>query len=103
VLHLASHAPALALGYLRAALALCRWWNIAPSYVLHPLDFMGAEDAPALSFLPGMALPGARKRALLDTILGRLARDFEVVPLGIQAKMLAAGPALAARPLALVS
>ena len=27
-----------------------------PSLLLHPLDFMGREDCPALAFFPGMDL-----------------------------------------------
>ncbi|HWF10351.1 MAG TPA: polysaccharide deacetylase family protein [Bryobacteraceae bacterium] len=51
---LASYSPAIARTYLRAALGLCRAAGIAPSFLLHPLDFLGPDEAPDLAFFPGM-------------------------------------------------
>src|SRR5207244_456828 len=52
VLFLHQRSPGLARRYFAAALALCRRTGIEPSLLLHPLDFMGPEDAAALSFFP---------------------------------------------------
>jgi hypothetical protein len=51
---LASYSPAIARGYLRSALALCRLTGVPPSFLLHPLDFVGSREAPDLAFFPGM-------------------------------------------------
>ena len=56
---------------------LCRLAGVEPSILLHPLDFLGADDVDALGFFPGMAMTGDRKRA----VVGRLpARAQPAVP-----------------------
>ena len=82
----------LAMAYLHLALALCRLTRTQPSFLLHPLDFLGAEDAPELHFFPGMDVARARKLALVDRILATLGRQFEVVPMGEHARRLRARP-----------
>jgi hypothetical protein len=67
--------------YFELALQLCRVSGIAPSFLLHPLDVLGADDVPRLHFFPGMDLPRAYKVEFLEKALGRLARSFEVVPM----------------------
>src|SRR5262249_44683218 len=49
-IYLSTLSPALALGYFRTALRLCRATGTAPSILFHPLDFLGREDVPALSY-----------------------------------------------------
>jgi len=68
-----------------------------PSILLHPLDFLGREDAPELGFFPAMGLPAEKKLRLVDGVLGRLAHHYRIVPLGVHARELAAGPALPGR------
>jgi len=63
----------LALTYFRAALATCRMLGVAPSVLLHPLDFLGGDDAPALGFFPGMNLRGLEKTALVADALDLVA------------------------------
>jgi peptidoglycan-N-acetylglucosamine deacetylase len=77
--HLCQISPRLARSYLRMALAACRWFNVAPSVLLHPLDFLGAEDEPAMRFFPGMNLPREQKFALLDELLSQLTARHQVV------------------------
>src|SRR5437879_13264113 len=76
LLYLRAVAPRLAVGYFRAVLALCRWTGTEPSLLLHPLDFLGREDAAELSFFPGINLPRERQMELvsqaLDTLSTRL-------------------------------
>jgi hypothetical protein len=72
LLYLARVSERAMVGYLRAALVACRWGRIEPAFLLHPTDVLGAEDAPRLSFFPGMDLPRRRKLALLGTALGVL-------------------------------
>lgn len=85
---LASRSRALALAYLRFGLGMCRLRGIEPSYLLHPLDFLGGEDAPELAFFPGMNLSGSVKLALADRFMDHYERQFEVLPLGEHARRL---------------
>jgi peptidoglycan-N-acetylglucosamine deacetylase len=68
-------------GYLRSALAACRLARVQPSFVLHPLDFLGLEQAPGMAFFPGMNLPGSVKRDLASRVVGFLASNYRVVSL----------------------
>jgi hypothetical protein len=79
LLYIASYSRAAALGYFRAALELCAATKTMPSLLLHPLDFLGAGEAPGLEFFPGMSLEGKYKRALVDDVLAAYARRFDVV------------------------
>lgn len=85
VLYLAGPSPALARQYFANALRLCRLRGVEPSILLHPLDFLGADDVDSLSFFPGMAMTGAAKRAVVSACLDELARHFDVVPMEIHA------------------
>lgn len=82
VMFLAQFSPALAVAYFRLGLALCRWRRVAPSVLLHPLDFLDSQDVPRLRFFPTMGVPAARKRAVVDRCLALLVRHFEVVTVG---------------------
>ena len=53
--------------------------GVAPSILLHPLDFLGGDEVDSLSFFPGMHLPGSRKRELVEGFLGQLARRYTIV------------------------
>jgi len=78
LLYLNALAPSLAVPYFRAALRLCRWTATQPSLLLHPLDFLGREDAGDLSFFPAMNLPRERKLELVSRALEVLAARFTV-------------------------
>lgn len=67
--------------YFRMALALCRMRGVAPSMLLHPLDFLGNEDEPDLSFFPGMKLARADKLAVVDEALRLISARWRVVAL----------------------
>lgn len=86
VLFLAQLSPALAVAYFRVALVLCRLRGIAPSVLLHPLDFLDGLAVPSLRFFPTMAVPAQQKRAVVDRCLALLAAQFEVVPVGVHAE-----------------
>jgi hypothetical protein len=58
--------------YLQTALQLCRLTRTEPSFLLHPLDLLGGDQAPDLAFFPGMDLSGARKLELFERVLERL-------------------------------
>lgn len=80
-----------ALTYFRAALLACRAEGIAPSFLLHPLDFLGGEEVPILSGFPGMKLNRARKQRLMDQVLDLLCEQFVVGGVGVQAKQAGLG------------
>jgi peptidoglycan-N-acetylglucosamine deacetylase len=88
ILYLSCYSTALAFAYLRTALAMCRMTGTPPSILLHPLDFLGGDDEKDLAFFPAMNLPGKRKMELMDRILSILGKNYEIVPMGEQARRL---------------
>ena len=81
--------------YLSAALSLCRRAGVNPSFLLHPLDVLGPEDASELAFFPGMDLPAKHKRAIVSEILGTLGEQFTLVPMSSHATTVLARKRLA--------
>lgn len=92
LLYLARFSTALMSAYLVTALAMCKLTRTEPSILLHPLDLLGGDQVPELRFFPGMDLPAERKTRLFVTIMERLARGFELVPMGEHARRLAQRP-----------
>jgi len=97
VIYLSALSPGLAVRYFRAALALCRLTGSPPSVLLHPLDFLGADDMKDLAFFPGMTLTSGRKLEVLGELLRLLSSQFTVVPLREQARHLGRATSLAVR------
>ncbi len=97
LLYLGVHSHMAARLFLRLALTLCRLAGVQPSMLMHPLDFLGAEDCPELAFFPAMRLSGEVKRRraleLLDTFCAR----FTVLPLGRHVEELEAAGGLPSR------
>jgi peptidoglycan-N-acetylglucosamine deacetylase len=79
--YLAGYSGRVARAYLGAALALCRTRGVAPSMLLHPLDFLGAEDEPELGFFPGMGMRRATKLELTAGFIDQLAESYRIAPL----------------------
>lgn len=86
LLYLARYSERLMRGYLRAALGTCRAAGVSPSFLLHPLDLLGAKEAPGLDFFPGMDLPPDRKYRLVTSVITMLGREFRLVPLAEHAR-----------------
>lgn len=82
LLFVAGFSRPLARAHLRAALALCRATRTEPSFLLHPLDFLGCDDTDRLAFFPAMRRTAAGKVAFAGEVLDTLVRSFEVVPIG---------------------
>ena len=61
---------------------MCRVFQVEPSILLHPLDFLGADDVPELAFFPAMNVPSKVKLELAEEVLSQYARWFRVVPMG---------------------
>jgi hypothetical protein len=91
VLYLSALAPRLAVQYFKFALALCRLTKTEPSLLLHPLDFLGADDTSDLSFFPAMRLPSATKLEIVSNVLDLLKRDHDVLNMQAHARSLKAG------------
>ena len=53
--------------------------GLEPSILLHPLDFLGADDVDSLRFFPGMTMPGALKRRTALKCIDELMRSYDVV------------------------
>jgi hypothetical protein len=81
LLYLDGYSPAIARRYFDAALALCAATRTTPSLLLHPLDFLGADDVPDLGFFPAMNRPGEVKTERTGEFVDALARRFAVVPM----------------------
>jgi hypothetical protein len=79
LVYLWQFSPRLARTYLQLALATCRLFNVSPSMLLHPLDFLGAEDDPDMRFFPGMNVPRDEKMLLLDEVLAQLAAGYRLL------------------------
>lgn len=78
LLFLAERSSGLARTYFQTALRLCRLCRVEPSFLLHPLDFLGREDDADLGFFPGMAMPRDQKLAAAFSLLDLLLDQFSV-------------------------
>lgn len=97
VIYLATFAPAAARAYFRTALRLCRLAGVQPSLLLHPLDFLGADDTDAVAFFPGMRVPAATKLAWVDRYLDDFRRGFEPLTMAEHAARIEAAGGLGLR------
>lgn len=100
LLYLRQFSRIAALTYFRLALALCRATGVAPSLLLHPLDFLGGDDDADLSFFPAMRLPARDKMAFVGEVLDLYTRWFTVVPMCDHAQAAAGATRHIAAPLA---
>ncbi len=82
VIYLHVFSPWLARTYFELSLRLCRLTGLSPSILLHPLDFLGGEDVPSLSFFPGMGLTAEDKVRCAEHCLDRLQALFDVRCMG---------------------
>ena len=77
--------------------AACRRARLGPSLLLHPLDFLGAEDAPSLAFFPAMRTPADVKLRRVQGYLEQFASRFDVKPMGAYADAIVAARELPIR------
>ncbi len=73
--------PWLARTYFQMALKLCRLTKTSPSLLLHPTDFLGADDPLSPSFLPAMDVSREKKLNLLSQVVGDLSDEFDILTL----------------------
>lgn len=81
LLYLSRFSSKLALSYFRAALHFCRVFSVAPSLLLHPLDFLGADDRVGLDFFPAMQLSVKQKSEFLSEAFQIFRDKFSVMSL----------------------
>jgi peptidoglycan-N-acetylglucosamine deacetylase len=98
LLYLSRISERLMVAYLRSALAVCRLTGTEPSFLLHPLDLLGGDQAPALRFFPGMDLSGRRKAELFTRTLRILGEHFRLVDMSTHARAILERGPLARRP-----
>ncbi len=78
----------LALLFFRLAIRFCLMTRTAPSLLLHPPDFIGADDPDDLSFMPGLKLKVDEKLNCLKEIIRILRRHYEIVDMKKHAQSL---------------
>jgi hypothetical protein len=88
IIYLGSYSHFLAILYFKIAILLCRLLDIHPSLLLHPLDFLGADDIKELSFFPAMKLPSKDKIKLVSEVIEIYSKNFSILPLGEFARSL---------------
>ncbi len=79
LLYLSTFSPLAAKTYWRSAVTACAATGVEPSFLLHPLDFLGGDDVPVMKFFPGMANTAERKIEFLDLAIGSLTSRYDVV------------------------
>jgi peptidoglycan/xylan/chitin deacetylase (PgdA/CDA1 family) len=82
LIYLSSYSTTLMRAYLKIAVSMCKLTNTQPSFLLHPLDFIGLEDVPELAFFPGMKVASSKKRELARLALNTLKRNFKILTMG---------------------
>jgi hypothetical protein len=81
LLYLSRFSEGLMFGYLSLALYLCRITRTTPNFLLHPLDFLSADQVPEVAFFPGMDIEKEKKREIFERVISRLRRNFRLVPM----------------------
>ena len=78
ILYLAQFSELAAKSYWKLALTMCRATGIAPSLLLHPLDFMGCDDDRDLAFFPAMGRPFEPKVELVAWMIDQMSQYWDV-------------------------
>ena len=74
--------------YLDLAITSCKITKTAPSFLLHPLDLVGGDQAPRLAFFPGMDLNTESKLKVFRQVIKKLSSNFSLVNMSTYAKSL---------------
>ena len=86
LMYLSRFSTALMAAYLETALRLCRLTGTEPSFLIHPLDLLGPDQAPELAFFPGMDVGSQRKLEIFHRVLRRLEKSFTLVNMSQHAR-----------------
>ena len=82
LIYLARYSRLLATAYLKAAILMCQLTRTEPSLLLHPLDFLGADDDSDISFFPGMDVGSSRKLEWMNGFFDTLLGNFHPITVG---------------------
>ena len=74
--------------YLRFSIFMCKLTKTQPSYLLHPLDLIGKDHVPSLSFFPGMTIKSEKKMKIFEMAINILKQNYELVPMSTFSKSL---------------
>ena len=88
LLYLACFSELAAKTYFKTALKFCVLNKIAPSLLLHPLDFLDGKDADELKFFPAMNLPAEKKMELVGGFLSDFQKHYSLAGVGEHAASL---------------
>ncbi|MFC1880773.1 polysaccharide deacetylase family protein [Thermodesulfobacteriota bacterium] len=77
--------------YLNAAIFLCKTTKTVPSFLLHPLDFLGGDQVPELAFFPGIGLSGEHKFAVFNKVIRMLSKHYKIVNMSTHAEYIIKG------------
>lgn len=86
--YLAGTSVGLMKTYLQTAITMCNLTNTEPSFLLHPLDLIGGDLIPELSFFPGMNLSSSYKAELFDLVIEQFTANFNLINMSEHAKLL---------------
>jgi hypothetical protein len=86
LLYLATFSEFAAKTYFKTALRFCVLNKIAPSLLLHPLDFLDGKDAEELKFFPAMNLAAEKKNELVGKFLSDFEKHYELKTVGEHAR-----------------
>lgn len=85
LIYLSHFSPFLMLFYLDVSIGLCKITGTSPSFLLHPIDFIGGDQVPDLSFFPGMGLNREQKMRIFRKVIKKLSRHFRLVNMSTHA------------------
>lgn len=88
LIYLSRFSKELMLSYLKISLFLCRITKTAPSFLLHPLDFLGYDKVTELKFFPGMDRESNQKVETFKKVILTLSKSFKLVNLNSHAEFL---------------
>jgi len=88
LLYISSVSATLMRLYLRFSIFMCKLTKTQPSYLLHPLDLIGKDHVPSLSFFPGMNIKSEKKLKIFEMAINILKQNYELVPMSTFSKSL---------------
>ena len=86
LIYLARFSEYLMILYLKIAEILCRITTSSPSFLLHPLDFIGHDEVKGLDFFPGMDLRRDRKTEIFNLVIKTLRKNFTLTNMSMHAQ-----------------
>jgi hypothetical protein len=86
LLYLRQYSFLLAYLYLWITIRFCSLTRTEPSFLLHPLDIMGVDKVPELSYFPAMNMSSSEKVEFFERVIKTLSKSFELIPMGVYAR-----------------